>query len=305
MTPLFNTPNPLFISEISSNHNGDLGRCKELIDATAEAGCDGVKFQLFKIRELFSQEAIDSNPKLLDRIQWELDEAYIPELADYSKKKGLLFSCTPFYLRAVDVLNPYVDFFKIASYELLWKELFQKCAATGKPLVFSIGMCTPDEIKAALDFVSSSAISEIMILHCNSAYPTPLEDVNLEVINTLRQTYGNHLKGKTIQFGWSDHTTNLSVMLSSVLKYNSRMVEFHIDLDGAGYEFKSGHCWLPTQIAQVISILKEAKKAEGSPNIEPSPSELFERTWRADPSDGLRPLLATRAELLRSKKNTH
>jgi sialic acid synthase SpsE len=301
MSLLFNNNKPLFISEISSNHNGDLNRCKELIDATAEAGCDGVKFQLFKIKELFSPEALNYNSKLGERVHWELKEEFIPELSGYSRKKGLLFSCTPFYLTAVDILNPYVDFFKIASYELLWRELFTKCAATGKPLVFSIGMCTPNEIEMALDSLATTAVKEIMILHCNSAYPTPLSDVNLSVMDTLRKKYTGYLPGKSIEFGWSDHTTRESVMLSSVLRYNARMIEFHIDLDGEGYEFKSGHCWLPEQIKQVITHLHEAQQADGNLVIEPSPSELIEREWRADPSDGLRPLLATRKGLINKK----
>lgn len=288
----------LFVAEISSNHNGDMSRCKEMIDATAEAGCDGVKFQLFKIRELFSKEAFQKKPELLDRKLWELKEEFIPELASYSKKRGLLFSCTPFYLEAVEVLLPHVDFFKIASYELLWKDLFTACAATGKPLVFSIGMCIPGEIEDALTLLKNHPVKEILILHCNSAYPTPVRDVNLSMIKTLREKFTGYLPGKIIDFGWSDHSVLDSVVLSSVLKYGSKMVEFHIDLDGSGYEFKSGHCWLPAQIKRVISIINEAELADGGPEIKPSPSELIEREWRADPSDGLRPLLATRIAIL-------
>ncbi len=302
MTSLFASNKPLFIAEISSNHNGDMGRCKAMIDATAEAGCDGVKFQLFKIRELFSEEAILKNSKLLDRVKWELSEEFIPELADHAKKRNLLFSCTPFYLKAVDVLNPYVDFFKIASYELLWQDLFLSCANTGKPLVFSIGMATEDEVRSILDKLSNTSVKEILILHCNSSYPTPLSDVNLSVINTLRSKFSDYLEGKKIEFGWSDHTVSSSVILSSVLKYNSKMIEFHIDLEGKGYEFESGHCWLPNQIKSVIDILKETHSADGDPKIKPSPSELIERKWRADPSDGLRPLLETRAKLIKGEQ---
>ncbi len=298
MISLLSNKKPLFVAEISSNHNGDINRCKEMIDATAEAGCDGVKFQLFKIRELFSPEAIKYKPELLNRIDWELKEEIIPELSLYARKKGLLFSFTPFYLSGVKVLEPYIDFFKIASYELLWGDLFKACASTGKPLVFSIGMCTPNEIYLALDAIADSNVKEVLILHCNSAYPTPLKDVNLSVIDTLRGNFKGYLKDKEIEFGWSDHTVLESVILSSVLKYNSKMVEFHIDLDGMGHEFKSGHCWLPKDIARVINILSEAVDAEGDGVITPSESELIERKWRADPSDGLRPLLATRKEIL-------
>ena len=302
MQTLFGGEKCLFVSEISSNHNGDINRCKELIDATAEAGCHGVKFQLFKIEQLFSPEAISVNPKLLDRVQWELKEEFIPELAEYSKARNLLFSCTPFYLGAVDVLEPFVDFYKIASYELLWKDLFSACANTGKPLVFSTGMCTEQEIASALDGIKESAVKEILILHCNSSYPTPIQDVNLSVISTLRNKFAHYIAGKEIRFGWSDHTVLSSIMISSVLKYNSKMVEFHIDLDGKGFEFQSGHCWLPGQIKSITDILDEASVADGSSVIQPSPSELTERKWRADPGDGLRPLRETRAKLLNGEK---
>ena len=301
METIFNQNKCLFISEVSSNHNGDINRCKELIDATAEAGCDGVKFQLFKIKDLFSPEAIRANPKLIDRIQWELKEEMIPELADYSKTKNLLFSCTPFYLDAVDVLEPFVDFFKIASYELLWKDLFVACANTGKPLVFSTGMCIEDEIHRALDSIENSKVKEVLILHCNSSYPTPIQHVNLAVIDTLRNKFSTQIPDKLIDFGWSDHTVSPSVMLSAVLKYKSKMVEFHIDLDGRGREFESGHCWLPNQIGDVINLIREASEADGSALIQPSPSELIERQWRADPHDGLRPLKETREKLIKGE----
>jgi N-acetylneuraminate synthase len=91
-------------------------------------------------------------------------------------------------------------------------------------------------------------------------------------------------------------------MLSSILKYDSRMVEFHIDLDGTGFEFKAGHCWLPDDIARVIKMVNESLIADGDGVIEPSESEIIEREWRADSSDGLRPLIKTRAKLLNGNK---
>lgn len=302
MISLINFDNPLFVAEISSNHNGDLNRCIEMIDASAEAGCDGVKFQLFRVNELFSPEAISFNPDIPKRVAWELKEELIPALSEHSRKRGMLFSVTPFYLSGVQFLNEWVDFFKIASYELLWTDLFKACADTGRPLVFSIGMCTPDEIEGALQVIGNSEVKEIVILHCNSAYPTPVQDVNLAVISTMRQKFRNYLPGKQIEFGWSDHTVNDAVVLSSIFRHDSKMIEFHIDLDGKGYEYNSGHCWLPSQIGNVIKMVKDARLSEGNGVIEPSASELLERQWRADASDGLRPLLATRQKLNKGEK---
>ena len=109
-----------FIAEVSSNHNQDITRMKDFIQASSEIGCSGVKFQLFKIEELFSNEILQKSKTHRDRKKWELGEEFIPELAEYCAKYNLSFGCTPFYLDAVDVLNDYVDFFKISSYELLW-----------------------------------------------------------------------------------------------------------------------------------------------------------------------------------------
>ena len=290
-----NINDTIFLAEVSSNHNGDINRCKKIIDAVAESGCDGVKFQLFKVSELFSNEAIAFKPDLKNRVNWELDPELIPLLSDYSHQKGLLFSGTPFYLEAVDILKPYVDFYKIASYELLWKDLFRKCGETGLPVVFSTGMSNQHEIQQALDILNDSKCEEIIMLHCNSAYPTPLKDVNLNVIDTFRKKFLPNRK--YLDFGWSDHTVKDSVVLSSVLNYRAKVVEFHIDLEGDGYEFEAGHCWLPSQISNVINCLKEIKLSKGDGKITPSDSEIFDRNWRADSKDGLRPVQEFRKTL--------
>ena len=103
-----------FIAEISSNHGQDINRCFDFIDTSAEIGCDVVKFQLFRIDQLFSKEAMKQKPFILDRRQWELPVSFLPLLAERCQKKNIQFSCTPFYLDAVNELEPYVSFYKIA-----------------------------------------------------------------------------------------------------------------------------------------------------------------------------------------------
>ena len=102
---------------------------------------------------------------------------------------------------------------------------------------------------------------EILILCCNSSYPTPIKDVNLEVINTIRNKFSNE-NNPYIDVGWSDHSRKVSVLLNSVINYNVKLIEFHLDLEGNGYEFNSGHCWLPKQIKKVKKILKEFEKSK-------------------------------------------
>ena len=281
-----------FIAEVSSNHNRDIGRMKEFIHAAKDCGSTGVKFQLFKISELFAPEILSKSKIHRDRINWELDDKHIPILSELAHTIGLSFSCTPFYLEAVDILEPYVDFYKIASYELLWNDLFQKCGNTGKPVIFSTGMATLDEVENTLKCLLSTQTQDIMILHCNSAYPTPIEDANLAVIKVLKEMISsiNNPNQIEIKVGYSDHTVSPAVLYRAIHNHRVNFIEFHLDLDGKGEEYKAGHCWLPDQISEVIKNINSGIDADGIEKFEPSTSELPDRDWRADPDDGLRPL---------------
>src|SRR6202000_892122 len=140
---------PIFIAEASSNHARDLGRALAFVDAAADSGCDAVKFQLFKIDRMFAPEILSRSEKHRARTEWELPVSQLGPLAEHCKKRGIQFSCTPFYLEAVEELRPYVDFYKVASYELLVTPLLEACAKSGKPTVLSTGMATMEEIKHA------------------------------------------------------------------------------------------------------------------------------------------------------------
>jgi sialic acid synthase SpsE len=275
-----------FIAEVSSNHSSDINRCLEFIDCAANIGCDSVKFQLFKIDQLFAPEILAKSEKHRMRKSWELSLDFLPVLADRCRMKGIQFSCTPFYLAAVDELQPYVDFYKVASYELLWDDLLVACARTGKPVIISTGMANLDEIKHAVKILRNNNC-EPTVLHCTSAYPTPFEEANLSAIETIRNS-------TNCDVGWSDHTVNPGVIHRAIHKWNAQVVEFHLDLDGKGDEFKSGHCWLPEEIGPVIRQVKEAQNSDGDGIKEPVPSEIPDLLWRADPSDGLRPFKAIR-----------
>jgi sialic acid synthase SpsE len=281
-----------FIAEISSNHSRDLSRCLEFVDVAAEIGCSVVKFQLFKIDQLFSQEAFIAKPFLKDRKKWELPIAFLPPIYERCLEKGIRFSCTPFYLQAVKELEPFVSFYKIASYELLWNDLLTACSLTGKSILLSTGMATIEEILSAVALINRVSGKKPMLLHCTSSYPTPYFEANLSAIDTIRNLTG-------CEVGWSDHTVEPGVIHRAVSKWGAKFVEFHLDLDGTGDEFKTGHCWLPDKIGTVIQDVKKSLASDGSGCKEPVPSEIPDRKWRADPSDGLRPLKDTRFELLK------
>ncbi len=290
-----------FIAEVSSNHHRDLDRCLAFVDAAADLGCDGVKFQQFRVEELFAPEALAAHRCILDRKAWELPEAFNAELAARSRSRGIQFASTPFYLDAVALLEPHVDFFKLASYQLLWTDMLREVARTGKPVVLATGMSTLMEVRRAVHVLREAGCAELTLLHCVSTYPTAPEDANLAAIETMRAHFD-------VPIGWSDHTVDLDVVERAVRRYKVPMVEFHFDLDGEGEEYGVGHCWLPERVRTLFGRLKKRRWvrrkhfADGDGRKEPQEVELEERRWRTDPSDGLRPLLEVRAELRQKQK---
>jgi len=280
----------MFIAEVSSNHGADLTRSLEFVRAARDVGADAIKFQLFRIDDLFSPEAIAANPDIARRRAWELPVEFIPELAAAARAAGLKFGCTPFWLGAVDLLRPHVDFLKIASYELLWLDLVKACARTGLPTIISSGIATLGEAEQAAKTYRAEGGVGLEMMHCVSSYPAPAEQVNLAAIATLRSACA-------CPVGWSDHTHDPAVIQRAVHHHGATLVEFHFDLDGQGAEFGPGHCWLPAEATALIAGIRRGMSADGNGLKHPVSAEMDERLWRADPSDGLRPLLSKREEL--------
>lgn len=276
-----------FIAEVSSNHSQDLNRCFEFIDVASNCRFDAVKFQLFKVSELFAPEILEKSHTHRERKKWELPIKFLPMLAEHCKQQNIQFSCTPFYLDAVGELEPYVDFYKIASYELLWDDLLIACAKTGKPVILSTGMANIDEIKHAVEVLKNAGCAKPTLLHCVSAYPAPLEEANLKAIETIREATG-------CTTGLSDHTKAPGVIYRAVHRWRADTIEVHIDLEGQGEEFATGHCWLPAQCKELIGNIKNGLIADGDGIKVPTAAEEPDRAWRADSSDGLRPLKSIR-----------
>ena len=282
-----------FVAEVASNHARDLVRSLALVDAAAAAGFDAVKFQLFRVEELFAPEVLARSPAHRSRATWELPESFVPRLAERARARGIAFGCTPFHLAAVDVLAPHVDFLKIASYELLWDDLLRACARSGRPVVLSTGMATLAEVEHAVAVLGAAGCRDLGLLHCVSLYPTPPAQANLSAIGALRRL-GAPLPQTRLRVGWSDHSADPAVVLRAVHGHGASLVELHFDLDGAGAEFAPGHCWLPERAQETIRLVRTGLAADGDGVKRPAPGEADERAWRADPGDGLRPLRATR-----------
>jgi N-acetylneuraminate synthase len=280
---------PRFVAEISSNHNRDLDRCFAFIEEAARIQCDAVKFQLFRVDELFAPEVLQRSEKHASRREWELPREFIPRIAERCRQASLEFSCTPFYLDAVGELQDHVSFYKIASYELLWDALLVRCASAGKPIVLSTGMATLPEIQHAVEVLRGAGCVDLTLLHCISDYPAAIDASNLAAIETLRSICG-------CSVGWSDHTVSPAVIHRAVHRFGASLIEFNFDLDGEGREFGLRHCWCPEEIAPVIRAVRQGLLADGDGEKRPHVSEERERNWRTDPLDGLRPLLCVRDE---------
>ena len=282
-----------FIAEIGSNHNRDLERLRELIRASARAGCEAVKLQVFRVDDLFAPEALAARPFLAERRAREFPLELLPDARAACDEAGVALGAAPFGLWAVDALADHVDFFKIGSYELLWHDLPRACVATGKPLIISTGMATEAEVGAALEAVAAP----VRLLHCVSGYPTPPEQANLAALETLRRRFG-------CPVGWSDHTASEEVVVRAVARWEASDVELHIDLDGTGLE-AGEHNWTAERIARLRRAIDglpadSASELDGDGIKRPQPVELPDVPWRADPADGLRPLRELRPRLAHS-----
>ncbi len=236
-----------FIAELGSNHNGNLDRCYKLINAAKDIGADAVKFQLFD-ENLYAPQYIKQRERLR---KWQLPLDYIPKIAEYCKEKDIKFGCSVFYFEAVEILKPYVDWYKIGSFELTYLDLIRAVAKTGKPVIMSTGMGTDEEIEKAV--IALKGNDNIILLHCNSSYPANVKDCDLIKINYLDL---RHVYLHNYPVGWSDHTRHPGIIYAAIA-HKAEVIEFHMDLeDGKGWEYSVGHVWLPHEIQDVIDNIR-------------------------------------------------
>ena len=169
------------IAEAGSNHNGSLDTAKELIDVAADAGADAVKFQTFRAKNMYvedsgSAEYLDDDRSIYEIIEsMEMPYEWIPELHDYCREQGVYFMSTPFDEHSADELEPYVPAFKIASYTMSHHPFLEHLSAKGKPILMSTGAHDLSEVREAVEVFRTAEFSDLALLQCVAAYPTPLE----------------------------------------------------------------------------------------------------------------------------------
>jgi N,N'-diacetyllegionaminate synthase len=268
----------IVIAEAGVNHNGNIVLAKKLIDSAYEAGADAVKFQTFKAEKLISKNApkaeyqkqsTDSNESQFEMIKkLELDLETHKELLSYCNKKNIKFLSTPFDLDSIDLLNKLgLNIFKIGSGEITNLPYLRKIGSLKKKVIISTGMSDLGEIEDALDILISSGTSKenITVLHCNTEYPTPIEDVNLKAMLTIKNAFD-------INIGYSDHTLGIEVPIAAVA-LGATVIEKHFTLDKTmeGPDHKAS--LEPHELKQMVCSIRNIEKAMGNGIKKPSLSE--------------------------------
>lgn len=217
------------IGEAGSNHNGSFEQALALIDVAAAAGCDAVKFQVFKAKRLYPKAAgrsdyLGDERSIFDIIAaMELPEDWLPRLRARADEHGLAFIASPFHEEAVAVLDPYVDAFKIASYELTHAPLLREVAKRDKPVIMSTGASNLDEVREAVATLEAAGCDRLALMQCTAAYPSPPEAVNVRALVTLRETFG-------IPAGLSDHSEDPVVAPMAAAALGAALIEKHYTL---------------------------------------------------------------------------
>lgn len=218
------------IAEIGSNHDGDISKARRLMDASVDAGATAVKFQLFRAADLYPRNVgIVDTPQgpsdFYDVLQRaELPESWLAELVAHARDLGTEFIVSPFSEPAVGaLLDVGVSALKIASPELTHLPLIRAAAGSGRPLILSTGMATLGDVERAVGEASRAGSDDITVLHCTTAYPTPLRDVNARVVGTFRRAFG-------VASGLSDHTLEPAIAPVAAVVEGGTTIEKHITL---------------------------------------------------------------------------
>ncbi len=269
----------LIIAEAGVNHNGSMKLAKKLVDVAAKAGADFVKFQTFKAETLVTQTAdkaeyqkglTGTNETQFEMIKkLELDKDAHNELIDYCKIKNIQFLSTAFDNASIELLAELdIPLFKIPSGEITNLPYLRHIGGMGKPIIISTGMSTLNEVRDVLNILIESGAEKenITILHCNTEYPTPLEDVNLKAMLTIRDELGMNI-------GYSDHTLGIEVPIVAVTM-GATVIEKHFTLDKNSPGPDHAASLEPVDLKAMVSAIRNIEKAMGNGIKKPSPSEI-------------------------------
>lgn len=257
------------IAEAGVNHNGSVEIAKELVDIALESGVDIVKFQMGKPKLIVSKFASqadyqkintknnDSQLDMLSKLELSMNEHN--EIITYCKNKKIQYLCTPFDLPSIDFLKHInLNLWKIPSGEITNYPYLKKIAQTGEPVILSTGMCTMEDIEQAITVLTANGTKkeDITVLHCNTEYPTPMQDVNLKAMQTISRELG-------VKVGYSDHTLGIEVPIAAVA-LGATIIEKHFTLDRnmEGPDHKAS--LEPDELKAMVDAIRNIEQALGS-----------------------------------------
>ena len=269
----------LIVAEAGVNHNGDLALAERLVDMAADAGADLVKFQTFTAEKVVIQRAPKAayqtrstgrtQSQLEMLCQLELNAEMHEALIARCRKRNIGFFSTGFDMESLDYLASLgAERFKIPSGEITNLPYLRHVGAFGKPIILSTGMATLGEIEAALEVLESVGTSrtQITVLHCNTEYPTPMEDVNLSAMCNIRDCFG-------VAVGYSDHTLGIEVPIAAVAM-GATVIEKHLTLDRTLSGPDHSASLVPEEFAKMVRAIRNIERAIGDGIKRPSPSEV-------------------------------
>lgn len=270
----------LIIAEAGVNHNGDMALARQLIVAAAAAGADLVKFQTFQARKIvaasapkadYQKQTTGADESQLEMIRkLELSRADHEMLIAECKKHGVGFFSTAFDQDSLELLRELgcLEMVKIPSGELTNLPLLRQVSQLGKPILLSTGMANLADIEAAIEAIEANGTprSQITLLHCTTEYPTPMEEVNLRAMLSIKQAFG-------VEVGYSDHTPGIEVPIAAVAM-GARIIEKHFTLDCnlPGPDHRAS--LEPQQLAAMVRGIRNIEQALGDGIKRPSSSEL-------------------------------
>lgn len=254
---------PCFIvAEAGSNHNGSLDNALAIIDAAKEAKADAVKFQNFRAEKLYPRNAgvsdyLPVKKPIYDIIKtMEMPPEWIPVLADYCKARELVFFSAPFDEESADLLEPYVQLFKIASYEIAHAPLIRHVARKKKPMIMSTGTADLAEVRQALEWCYAEGNRQVALLQCTASYPAPLPSLNVRALVTMRETFG-------VPTGLSDHSRDPLVGPLSAVALGATVIEKHLTLSNRLPGPDHGYAVEPAEFKAMVDAVRKAEQALG------------------------------------------
>ncbi len=260
------------IAEAGNNHLGQLEVALELIDVAAQAGVNAVKFQTFEARRLYPPSAgapdfLEDNRSIFEALHTlETPLAWLPELRRAARSYGMALLSTPFHEEGVELLDPHVDAFKIASFDIDHAPLLKAAARRGKPIILSTGAATVDEIAHALEILSEAGAENVALMQCTAGYPAPMDSLNLAVIPALRERFG-------LPVGLSDHSREPHVAPAVAVAFGAALLEKHFTLShhlpGPDHPFALE----PVELLDMLRTVRAAEHALGHGRKEVLPCE--------------------------------